>query len=278
MKKKKRTLLWAIEPGAELLAAGLVPETSYLFGTMHVRDQRAFGYLEQVYGKIEQCNAFATEFNLEEISSGAGLGMMDLPEGQYLEDFFSPKKYEKLKRIFAKTTGIQLDFFRRSKPLLVTNLISEALLSKDMPHSLDESLWRYARDQDKVLLGLETYAEQLAILQKIPLEYQVKSLNDIGKNFKRFRRQLLGMTETYAEANLQKLYQQARKNAGGLRKILLYKRNRVMADRIEEINREYSLCCAIGAGHLGGKHGVLRQLKKRGYQVRPVPPASAAKV
>ncbi|MEO1409734.1 MAG: TraB/GumN family protein [Bacteroidota bacterium] len=271
MKKKKRTVLWALEPGAELVAAGLVPATSYLFGTMHVRDQRAFGYLEQVYERIEACSAFATEFNLEEMNPEAALNMMRLPAGQHLEELFSPKRYQKLRRIFAKTTGIQLDLFPFAKPLLISNLISEAVLSKDMPHSLDESLWRHARSQGKVLLGLETYAQQAAVVQRIPLDYQVKALRDIGKNFRSFRRQLLRMTELYARADLQQLCRQARKNAGGLREILLYQRNHHMAARIEAINHEHSLCCAIGAGHLAGKRGVLRQLKKRGYQLRPIP-------
>ncbi len=268
MKKKNKTLLWSIESSSS--EAGANPEPSYVFGTMHVRDQRAFGFLEKVYAKIDACASFATEFNLEEMNRQATANMMDLPEGQTLEDLFPPKKYQKITKVFLKATGFPLSVFARSRPFMITSLISEAVLSKDMPFSLDESLWRYAKEKEKTLLGLETYQQQIEIIQNLPIEVQIKSLVDIARNFKKFRKQLLEMTESYAEADLQKLYQEARKNARGMRKILLYNRNVVMAEKIRDIMQEQSLCAAIGAGHLGGKRGVLRLLKGMGYRVKPV--------
>ena len=43
-----------------------------------------------------------------------------------------------------------------------------------------------------------------------------------------------------------------------------------MADKIAEIISEKSLFAAIGAGHLGGKKGVLYLLKKKGFELRAV--------
>ncbi|MGB0863917.1 MAG: TraB/GumN family protein [Saprospiraceae bacterium] len=34
--------------------------------------------------------------------------------------------------------------------------------------------------------------------------------------------------------------------------------------------QEQTLFCAIGAGHLSGKKGVLKLLKDKGYKVKPV--------
>ena len=270
MKKKNKTLLWSIEAIPSDSEATASSEPSYVFGTMHVRDQRAFGFLEKVYAKIDACQSFATEFNLEEMNRQVTADTMDLPEGQSLPDLLSPKQYQKVDKVFQKVTGLPLDAFAHSRPFMITSLISEAVLSKDMPFSLDESLWRYAKEKEKVLLGLETYQQQIEIIKNLPIETQVKSLVSLARNFKKFRKQLLEMTESYAEADLQKLYQEARKNARGMRKILLYNRNVVMAEKIRDIMQEQSLCAAIGAGHLGGKRGVLRLLKGMGYRVKPV--------
>ncbi len=269
-KNKNNTLLWRLE-GEHL------PEASYLFGTMHVKDQRAFGMLDTIYSCINECASFATEFNLEEANHRLGSTAMDLPDGKTLDQLIKPKVYRKLQKIFIKTTGLDLDLFKNVRPLLITSLLSERILSEDMPTSLDETLWQYARDQEKIVLGIETYEEQIAILQRIPIEYQLKSLIWAGKNFKRFRRQLLKMTSMYEEADLQKLHKAARKSAKGLRKsakglrkIMIYDRNIVMADRIIQMTKEQSLFAAVGAGHLGGKKGVLKLLKERGLKVKGV--------
>ena len=260
---KKNTLLWRIEDDGQLAP-------SYVFGTMHIKDQRAFGFKDIVHEKINECVAFATEFNLEEAQLNFSATAMDLPAGTTLSDLIPPKIYQKINQIFVKTVGLDLDLFNNNQPILITNLITERILSSDMPLSLDESLWRYAKSQNKVTLGIETYEEQLEILGKIPLDYQVKSLIWIGKNFKRYRKQLQKMTDLYESADLQKLYKAAKKSVRGLRKILLYDRNVVMAERIAFMAREQSILCAVGAGHLSGKKGVLRLLKRHGFKVKPV--------
>jgi uncharacterized protein YbaP (TraB family) len=43
-----------------------------------------------------------------------------------------------------------------------------------------------------------------------------------------------------------------------------------MADKIAEIISKKSLFAAIGAGHLGGKKGVLYLLKKKGFLLKPI--------
>ncbi len=237
---------------------------------MHVKDLRAFQQRALVYKKIDACEAFATEFSLDEMKLNTSENLMDLPEGMFLSELIPAKAYKKIGKLFTSLTGMDLILFDRSLPMLISNMLSEGVLSSDMPHSLDESLWEYAREQDKILLGIESFEEQIEILQKIPLDYQVKSLIWTAKNVHRFQKQLLKMTRLYETADLRKLYKAARKNAKGLRKILLFDRNQVMAERFALIAKEQSICYAVGAGHLGGKKGLLRLLKKQGFKITPV--------
>jgi len=263
MSKKKSSLLWRLE-GSQWSAP------SYLFGTMHVKDQRAFGFIEEVFKRIDACQTFATEFNLEEAAHQTQSDAMDLPEGYTLEELLGAKKFKKVGKVFQKATGLDINHFNNCQPILISNLMSESILSADMPLSLDETLWKYARSNDRVVLGIETFQEQLEILKKIPLEYQVKSLLDIARNFKSYRKQLLKMTGMYESADLHQLHQSARKSVKGMRKLMLYNRNVIMADRIAKMAAEQSLFAAVGAGHLGGKKGVLSLLKKKGIKVSPV--------
>lgn len=262
-KNKKQSLLWQVE-GATL--AG----TSYLFGTMHIKNKMAFKKREVVYEKILSCEAFATEFNLDEISQHRNPTVFLMPSGQTLDDFIPPKKIAKLRRILKKVAGIDLAYLKHLQPLVITNLIDEVILSTDMPLSLDAHLWAFAQKANIKTIGIETYKEQINILKRIPLEYQIEALISIGKNISGHRRNLIRLAEMYEKENLALLYKKARKGGRNLRRILLDDRNIVMANRLIEHFEEHTLLFAVGAGHLAGKNGLLRQLKLRGLKVKPV--------
>ncbi len=263
MKKNKKTLLWSIEDQQSKVV-------SYVFGTMHIMDMKAFVFQDMVKEKMDACQVFATELNFEQIELIAGEQDMSLPEDQTLQDILSEKSYKKVKKAFEKITGMDIAFFNKKLPIMINNIMSESILSKDMPHSLDKSLWLYATQQEKITMGIETYAEQLEILAKIPLEYQVKSLLGSCKNISKFRKSILKTTALYEQGDIQKLYKYSKKSLKGIKKVMLYDRNNIMAERIAKIASEQSIFAAIGAGHLGGEKGVLKLLKQIGFKVKPV--------
>jgi len=263
MKKKKKSLLWKIENSKN-------EAPSYVFGTMHVRDQRAFKFKKVVEEKILECDAYAAEIDLNEVDHMSMADSMDLPENQLLSDILKPKIYKKIDKIFKKIIGVPLLHFEHSQPILISNILTERLLSADMPLSLDATLYEFAVENKKITLGIESFEEQLKILSKFSMDFQVKSLHWMAKNFKKYRKQLMKMTAYYETADIQKLYQATKKNTKGLRKILLYDRNLIMAERITALAKEQSIFVAIGAGHLAGQKGVLRLLKREGFKVRPI--------
>ncbi len=264
MALSNNTLLWRIE-GDDLAAP------SFLFGTMHVKDQRAFQHRPAVYERIVACSAFATEFDLGTVPLGIDPALLSLPPGESLDRLLGSRHYRKLRHILLKSLQLDIHFFRHQKPLLIANLIDERILSLDMPYALDEDLWRYAREREKRMLGIETYAEQLAILQRIPLDVQLAGLKAIGRNINSHRRQLLQMTRWYVAGDLRQIYRSARRGARGLRHLMLDDRNAVMARRMAAIARQQTCTFAIGAAHLAGYRGLLRLLKKEGFRLRPEP-------
>ncbi len=263
MKDKNQTLLWQIE------GAGL-PGPSFLFGTMHVRDRRAFRLLEPVLDRLEQVEALATEFNLQEMDAQVDPQRLLLPGGMTLPQLIGDKKYEKLRRIIRKSIGIDIHPLRHHKPILIVNLVDERILARDMPLALDQHLFLTAEQRGKRLLGIETYLEQLEILQRIPLSDQISGLLALGRHIGRHRRHLLRMTELYEQQNIRMLYQSARRGAQGLRQLMLYRRNALMAERIGPMLHQQTTIVAIGAGHLAGGKGVLRLLKQQGFKLIPL--------
>lgn len=263
MKKKKKSLLWQIDHPA-------IDRPSFLFGTMHVRDQQAFSYLDTVYSKLQQCEALAAEYDLSHQPVPDLTSVMRLPAGNILSDFFRPAQYEKLRRILLKAFRVDIRYFQHFTPLLVINLITEQLLQQDQPQALDLQLWQYAGETGKIRMGIETLEEQLAVLQQIPLDHQVKLLRNLGRNVSRFRQSVTASTDLYQDADPHQLYRTVRRSTYGLRQLLLFRRNHIMAERIAVLVQQQPTLCAIGAGHLAGKEGVIRLLKLQGFRLTPV--------
>lgn len=263
MSKNKSSLLWEITHPDFVDAA-------YLFGTMHVQDRRAFRFNAVVLKKLAHCTAFATEFNLEEAANGMPPATIQLPAQRTYQDYLSPKQLAKLARVLQRQTGISVAPFTRLRPLILIQAVTSHLLAKEEQYPLDEYLFRQAKQQEKKLLGLESFADQLHILEQLPLSVQFKSLIDISKNFRRFRKQVLLTTNAYASGDVQRIFKAAKKSAQGMRGILLYNRNVKMVKTFLEYATQYKLLAAIGAGHLGGKKGMLRLLKQQGCKIYPI--------
>ena len=259
----KKSLVWKFyTEGSE--------KPNYLIGTMHVRDARAFQFEQVFKTAIDNCEVFATEFNLDEAQSGAIEISMFLPEDQSLKTLMPNKLYEKTNAVLIKNMGTELSNFDRFKPIAITNFLTESLMSKDRWLSLDETLWEFARENGKILRGIENFEEQLSVLNKMTVEDQLKSLKETIKDLGSFKKQLAKMAQLYEQADIEKLYKSAKKSAKGGRKLLLYNRNYIMADRIEALAKSHTVCAAIGAGHLAGGKGVLRLLKQKGFVVKAI--------
>lgn len=258
----KKSLLWRVKD----------PETgrsSFLFGTMHVRDLRAFGWLDLAKKHIGECEIFATEFDFAEADTSALASALTLPEGMDLSQHLKPGVWKNLDR-YARKMGLSAEVFRTQHPMSVSTALSMSFLLEESMHSLDETLWQYARAQGKRTTGVETFADQLVTLELIPFELHIKGLTWLLKNHQRHKTRLHKMMRRYAEGDIQQLYKSARRDAKGMRKVLLYRRNKEMSKRFAALARESTLFCAVGAGHLAGAKGMLRLLKKAGFKIEAV--------
>ncbi|MCB0524736.1 MAG: TraB/GumN family protein [Lewinellaceae bacterium] len=260
---KQNSLLWRITP-----AKG--GQDSFLFGTMHVRDIRAFGWIETARETISQCDIFATEFDFSEADSVALSSALTLPEGKTLQDFLSRGAWKQLIYFSQKKLGIDVASIQHMHPMSVSAMLATANMQDDMAQSLDETLYGIATSMGKETTGVETFQDQIKTLHKISFEQHLKNLTWTLKNKKRQQKRMKKMMKQYESGDIKALYQSAKKDAKGMRKILIYDRNITMANRFLEIANEKALFCAVGAGHLAGGKGMLRILKRLGCKVRPV--------
>lgn len=260
-KGKNESLLWKIDaPGKGT--------SSYLLGTMHTRDARVHALLPGLEPYLASCAVLATEFSFEESAADPGTAWQ--PVDDWWEEL-SRKQRRQTESLMARLGLGDPAAYRTLPPLILVQLITGELLGKEAAEPLDMVLAEKARSMGLRLSGVETLEEQIGLLRNVPLSLQRKQLVHLVADFSKFRKQLDKQVSWYLEQDIRKLYKDARKQLKGLRKLMLFGRNRVMADRMASMFEESPHFFAVGAAHLGGGKGVLRLLKQKGFRVTAIP-------
>ena len=256
-----QSLLWKIS-GNHLDA------DSYLYGTIHVKDKRAFEFMDSVLPAFEKCDITALEVDLSQENILELSQRMIIPDNGTLHDLFTPEEYDIIKTVVEETTGMDVSFFDRLKPIAILSLILNFQFANDVDVSVDEYFYSKANDSGKKIIGIETFEEQLEVLDSIPNSFIIDYFKDIDSA----KDDLEEIIELYRKADLEKLFKvmQRDKSMVMLQKDMVTDRNIKMAGRISELIREQSAFIAVGAGHLPGKKGIIRLLKEEGYKVEPV--------
>jgi len=261
--KKIDSLLWKFKKPSE-------SRTHYLLGTMHVSSEEAYAPVTLAKHFMEQCQIYAGEMDLDDPELDKIGEVFVNEDGKMLYDIIGEKKYKKYRKIISKAFNVNLDLIAQFRPLVISNMIAESILTRTYDLALDHFLWQYAQALDMKMKGLESAADQFAIMRSIPMDSQLKALQSCTKNVSKFRKKVLHLSELYKQGNLTQLYKTSKKSMGELRKLMIYDRNESMTQNLISLAEEGATFCAVGAAHLPGGKGMLRKLKKAGFKVRPI--------
>ncbi len=264
-KTQTNSLLWEI-------TGNNIRTPSYLFGTMHVKDKRAFQFHDSLMIKLKSCQTFAGELVLDKAAAKEVSSDILLPQGKELKTLLTEKEFKKVKKFCTKHLGPMSILVNRIKPIFTSAMLSESLLENDMPKALDEYLQDKAKEYNLTIKGLETIQEQMDALDGITVEEQAKMLVEQIENIEEEKKEIQKMADTYASQNLDSIYAftQTPEMQGELGDALIKNRNSVMSDRLEKLISSETVFCAIGAAHLPGENGVINLLRKKGYNLRPI--------
>lgn len=259
--KKHNSILWKFTDANSA-------KTSYIFGSMHISDDRVYSKVECLETLMEELSEFYCEIDLDE-SAGISRDSFQFSQIENLQSLYGDKAYNKMKKLFKKSFNIDLDPMKNLFPILISNRIAESILESERQIPLDSFLWKKAKEKGLILKGMEKLVDQLSVMNNISMEYQLKQLVDIRRNPKSYRRKIIKLLELYQQEKIHKIYQLTKKSLGKFRDLMLYSRNENMAKVIIGNSSVPSLY-VMGAAHLGGHFGVLALLKREGIKVHPV--------
>jgi uncharacterized protein YbaP (TraB family) len=266
-----KALFWRIS-GNDLKA------DSYLYGTMHVQDQRVFNFSDEVYTALNGVDIYTMEINMDSINQFAMAAQMMMENGAKLSDYLTGEDYELVDRFFTDSLGTPLATFETFLPMMTAQMVSLKSLNLDQAEALDVHFASRAKENGKRIRGLEKAQDQIDALKSLPIESQVEMLVKSVKDeiAGETKAEMDEMIDKYVEGDLEGMLELTDESneedtlmAMVFNEKLLVRRNIKMAYGIGVILENNTSFIAVGAAHLGGRMGVIQLLRDKGYTVEP---------
>lgn len=266
------TLLWRIS-GKD----GHHP--SYLYGTMHLTDDRVFNLGDSLYAAITLSDGFAMELDPEALTTLIVDEVQKrIKQAKNIKDLLSEREYRTYGPQLAKKLGKPLKDITTEDILREKNKwITEAYHKGKMPTFLDTYLFDLARRQNKWTGGIEDADDQRGLPDDVVDESDIRFLVSEDQDSPGHLSSASGhsssspvvsLIDVYADQNLDAIDSMERNVAN--RDAILIKRNLKMAARMDSLSAVRSMVFAVGAAHLPGEDGLISLLRKRGFDVQPV--------
>ncbi len=270
--KLANALLWEIS-GNEL------GKKSHLFGTIHIINDEDFFYPQGTLSAIDNVEKMVFEIDMDDMTDmSKAMAMLQkafMDGGKTLKDLLSDEDYDLVNRHF-KRIGLPLFFLERIKPMFLTVFASGDFKPEDLQSgkikSYEMEFSKIANEKELPTSGLETVEFQISIFDEIPYEDQARMLVETIKSSDTGSNEFKEMIEIYKKQNINAMQTMMKgdETIQEYEDILLVGRNRNWIPIMKNMMAEGPTFFAVGAGHLGGKSGVINLLKAEGYKLKPV--------
>ncbi len=252
---------------------------SYLMGTHHLCPGSFCDSLPGFNQAFEQVERICCEIDMIHQSPAQAQALyqhMILPEGQTLASLYTEEQRQQLDQWLKPYFGGGTEILVNLKPVTVMINVQNQILTKAMPKittepGIDVYLQQLAVDRNKEIAALETMEFQMEMLYNEPLEEQAEALLAIFQN-EDLETISLELTDAYRSQDIRAIKRLIRKESGGKESYnkMIKSRNLNWMEQIPQLISQQPTLIAVGAGHLPGRYGLIRQLKKAGYTVEAV--------
>lgn len=257
----------------EVTGPGLA-KPSYLYGTFHLVCPADLTISDAMKKAVNEASQVYLELDLDDPAiMGTMQKAMMMTGGKTVKDLLSAEDYTLLDTYLKQKMNMGLAQVGMLKPIGLMSLMYMTLMPCQ-PASYDMTFAEMAAKDKKEVLGLETVDAQLAALDKIPMQEQLKGLVDMAKMPDEAKKEFANLLAAYKANDMTKLNALMKTSKFGdmaeFEDSLLGERNANWIPVIEKAAKEKPTFFAFGAGHLGNEKGVVSLLRKKGYTVKAV--------
>ncbi|MBB4009213.1 TraB/GumN family protein [Allorhizobium taibaishanense] len=277
------SIFWKIEK------AGVSP--SFLLGTMHVTDPRVLAMPKGAPEAASGADTIIVESDEVLDDKKAATALLAKPELSMFTDgttITSRLTAEQKTVVEAglKQRGLALLAVNRMKPWILASFFAQSNCEKERKAEgqafLDQQIAETAAKAGKQVVGVETYAEQLAAMNDLPMEFHMKSMVEaveLGDKIDDINETTINL---YLQGKVGEIMpalelvapdaETAKKDGHtDFDKRIITDRNKVMAERATPYLDKGKVFMAVGALHLPGEGGLVALLRAKGFTVTPAP-------
>lgn len=267
-------------------------QETYLFGTIHVGDERNAAALSLVAPTLDECDALAVEFDVlafEEDMNAAAEMMMQflLLDGTTAEDHMSAETYQAAAALLEEA-DLMPEMMKRFNLGMWAQLVEQAALMTQCDlsteYAMDTYLIRYAYDRQIEVRDVESAALQYGMLAGFSDELNLLLIRETLDNLDGYGEQIDELYEAWCSGDFDAIQTLNETEAEegeyteeelalleDYQRQMLDDRNLGMRDRaIEWMQAGDRVFFAVGAGHLVGDAGLVALLRAAGYEVEQV--------
>lgn len=247
-------------------------QTTYLYGTIHLIPDSLFLFTKKLKKIISQSDEMI--FEITDFSDNESLTKM-LKSERNSFDIFTKVQQDSVLNWGAQLIDSDTASFRRIfeylKPINLLQLPTMKALQEHAV-SVDLALMKFADEKGIVKSELETVAFQLELLNDLPdsvMAEMILSAMRQSKDSDQLQAKLLHLYQTQDIEGLANLLNESDETSAFLED-LIGKRNNKWLPKIIEKSKNKSCFVAVGAGHLGGKDGLISLFQQAGFIVSPI--------
>ena len=265
--KEDKSLLY------EISGNGL-SQPSYLYGTIHLICKDDFVMSEITKQKFSETQQVYLEIDMDDPKMMPDMmKSMYMTDGSTIKGLLSETDYQKVSQFFKDTLKMNIGTMDKMKPFVLSSLSVTKLLSCPT-QSYEETFMKMAKAENKEILGLETIQDQFGAMDKMGMKKQadlmlVKLVEDWNEGKETFKHMIADYKNQDVEALLEDM-EKSKSSSDEFQQDLLVNRNQNWIPKIQQISKEKPTFFAVGAGHLGGKKGVIALLREAGFTVKAV--------
>lgn len=262
----EKSLLWKISGNG-------LKHDSYLFGTIHItcdasideNTVKALGLTEQLYLELDMDDNSMQKQMMSHII---------MKDGTKLSTLLNAKNFKIVDDFLKKNINMSVELFDSFKPFVITTMLYPKMIDCSF-QSIENELMKINKEQNKEVFGLESVEEQMKVFDNISYQIQAEELLKMAKsNLSKDKEEIKRMITIYQNKDIEGIQEIMDKSENKItsenKKILIYDRNIKWIPTIIKIINEKPTFIGVGAWHLAGNEGIIKLLRRNGYQVEAV--------
>ena len=265
--------------------------TLYLFGTIHIGDERTDAVIQRVSAVLDKCDALAVEFDSVAYQKNTQQMISDLTQyvliGSTITDYLPEDIYNQAYDLLNKA-GLTPGIFKMYNMAWWAQLVDSAMVitcsDLDPDKGADGLLINRAYDKGMEVLEVESSSFQMSMLNSFDNELYLMMIEESLNNKENYKNDLDTLYELWLSGDKDALWtfisdeneeeteytEQQLAMLKDYNRVVVDDRNLGMRDKaIEYLKSGKTVFFAVGAAHMANEKGIVKLLSDAGYTVEP---------